>query len=65
MVNLENKLKNLLKERENIIMEINELQKSLEQRNARLIQISGSLNTLQELIDETNKLDESIDSKNK
>lgn len=56
MSNLENKLKAILEERETLLMEINELHKALSQREERIIQISGSINTLQELINEENEI---------
>lgn len=54
MNNLENKLKAILEERETLIAEVNELHKALSQREERLIQISGSIITLQELLNEEN-----------
>lgn len=58
MNNLENKLKSILEERETLVAEVNELHKALSQREERLIQISGSIITLQELINEENNKEE-------
>lgn len=58
MNNLENKLKSILEERETLIAEVNELHKALSQREERLIQISGSIITLQELLNEENNKEE-------
>lgn len=49
---LEEKLKSLLEERETIISEMNEIQNAYNIRQQRLIEIIGSIKTLQELIDE-------------
>ena len=54
MNKFEEKLKALLGERETIISELNEIQTAFEVRQQRLIEISGSIKTIQELLDEEN-----------
>lgn len=55
MAKFEEKIRTLVEERETIINELGELQKAYEIRQKRLIEISGSLHTLNELIEEDKK----------
>ena len=55
---IDEKLKNLLAERETIITEMEELQKAFAARQQRIIEIAGSNKVIQELINEDN--DENI-----
>ncbi len=55
---IDEKLKNLLAERETIITEMEELQKAFAARQQRIIEIAGSIKVIQELINEDN--DENI-----
>ena len=50
-MNIEEKLKSILEERETIITEMEEIQKAYNIRQQRLIEISGSIKTLNELLD--------------
>ena len=52
MNRVENKIKTLLAERETIISEINEIKKAFDARQQRLVEIMGSIKTLQELLNE-------------
>lgn len=52
MSKYEDKLKSLLGERETIISEMNEIRKAFDVRQQRLIEIAGSIQTLQELLSE-------------
>lgn len=54
MNKVEEKMKSLLSERETIIAEMNELKRAYDIRQQRLIEITGSINTLQEIVDEEN-----------
>lgn len=49
---IDEKLKNLLAERETIITEMEELQKAFAARQQRIIEIAGSIKVIQELINE-------------
>lgn len=49
---IDEKLKNLLAERETIITEMEELQKAFAVRQQRIIEIAGSIKVIQELINE-------------
>ena len=60
MSKFEEKLKTLLSERETIITELSEISKAYEVRQQRLIEIAGSIKTLQELMNEENDNDEEI-----
>lgn len=51
---IDEKLKNLLAERETIINEMEELQKAFAARQQRIIEIAGSIKIIQELINEEN-----------
>lgn len=62
MNKFEEKLKTLLGERETIISEMTEIQKAFDIRQERLIEIAGSIKTLQELINDENN--EEIDEEN-
>lgn len=55
MKSIDEKLKNLLAERETIIAEMEELQKAFAARQQRIIEIAGSVKVIQELINEENK----------
>lgn len=52
MNKIEEKIKTLLSERETIVNEMTELKKAFDIRQQRLIEIAGSINTLQELLSE-------------
>lgn len=54
MSNIETKIKQLLEERETIINEMAEIKKAYEIRQQRIIEIAGSVKTLQELIADDN-----------
>lgn len=54
---IDEKLKNLLAERETIIAEMEELQKAFAARQQRIIEIAGSIKVIQELISEENDED--------
>ena len=54
MKSIDEKLKNLLAERETIINEMEELQKAFAARQQRIIEIAGSIKIIQELINEEN-----------
>ncbi len=54
---IDEKLKNLLAERETIIAEMEELQKAFAARQQRIIEIAGSIKVIQELINEENDED--------
>lgn len=49
---IDEKLKNLLAERETLITEMEELQKAFAARQQRIIEIAGSIKVIQELINE-------------
>lgn len=55
MKSIDEKLKNLLAERETIIAEMEELQKAFAARQQRIIEIAGSVKVIQELINEENE----------
>lgn len=55
MKSIDEKLKNLLAERETIITEMEELQKAFAARQQRIIEIAGSVKVIQELINEENE----------
>ena len=52
MTRLEEKLRTLLEERETLISEMSEIQKSFDIRQQRLIEIAGGIKTIQELIND-------------
>lgn len=52
MKSIDEKLKNLLAERETLIAEMEELQKAFAARQQRIIEIAGSIKVIQELINE-------------
>ena len=52
MNKIEEKIKALLSERETLIDEMTEIKKAFDARQQRLIEIAGSINTLQELLNE-------------
>ena len=52
MKSIDEKLKNLLAERETLIAEMEELQKTFAARQQRIIEIAGSIKVIQELINE-------------
>lgn len=56
-MNLEAKLKQLLEERENLLVEMDEIQKAYSLRQQRLIELVGAIKTVQELMqpEETDK----------
>lgn len=54
MKQIEEKLKNILEERETIISELEQLQNVFNMKQQRLIELSGSIKTLQELLDVEN-----------
>lgn len=54
---IDEKLKNLLAERETIITEMEELQKAFAARQQRIIEIAGSIKVIQELINEDSNED--------
>lgn len=49
-MNLEAKLKQLLEERENLLVEMDEIQKAYNLRQQRLIELVGAIKTVQELM---------------
>lgn len=55
MTKFEEKIKTLVEERETIINELSELQQAYNVRQKRLLEIAGSLHTLNELLEEYNK----------
>lgn len=65
MKNIEEKLKTLLGERETIMSEMEELQKAFAARQQRLIEITGSLKVIQELIDEDKESEEKTSKSDK
>jgi hypothetical protein len=52
MSKLENKLTSLIEERETIITEMTEIKKAYDIRQQRLIELAGSIKTIQELLNE-------------
>lgn len=62
---IDEKLKNLLAERETIINEMEELQKAFAARQQRIIEIAGSIKIIQELINEENDKKETSKSDKK
>lgn len=54
---IDEKLKNLLSERETTLAEMNELEKAYNIRQKRIIEISGAIKVIQELINEDTKVD--------
>ena len=52
MTRLEEKLRTLFEERETLISEMSEIQKSFDIRQQRLIEIAGGIKTIQELIND-------------
>lgn len=54
---IDEKLKNLLSERETTLAEMNELEKAYNIRQKRIIEISGAIKVIQELINEDTKID--------
>jgi hypothetical protein len=58
MNKFEEKLKTLLGERETIVQEMNELEQAYNIRHQRLIEIAGSIKTLQELMSDEEKENE-------
>ena len=65
MKSIDEKLKNLLAERETIINEMEELQKAFAARQQRIIEIAGSIKLIQELINEENDKKETGESDKK
>lgn len=65
MKSIDEKLKNLLAERETIINEMEELQKAFAARQQRIIEIAGSIKIIQELINEENNKKETSKSDKK
>lgn len=65
MKSIDEKLKNLLAERETIINEMEELQKAFAARQQRIIEIAGSIKIIQELINEGNDKKETSKSDKK
>lgn len=65
MAKFEEKIRTLVEERETIINELGELQKAYDIRQKRLIEIAGSLHTLNELIEEDKKENNGDESSNK
>lgn len=57
MNKVEKKLKTLLEERETLIAEMSEIKNAFDIRQQRLIEIAGSIKTLQELINDDKKED--------
>lgn len=57
MNKLEEKTKSLLEERETILTEMSELKKAFDIRQQRLLEIAGSIKTLQELAMDDEKKD--------
>lgn len=58
-MNIETKLKQLLEERENLLVEVDEIQKAYNIRQQRLIELVGAIKTLQELVQSNNTAEES------
>ena len=54
---IQNKLENLLKEKDQIISEIQQLQQAYNVRYKRLIEINGSLEILNDLLPENNDIE--------
>ena len=65
MAKFEEKIRALVEERETISNELGELQKAYDVRQKRLIEIAGSLHTLNELIEEDKKENNGDESSNK
>ena len=70
MNKLEEKLKTLLEERETIIAEMAEIKQAYDIRQQRIIEIAGSIKTLQELINDnqnenTNEMNEDVSTTEK
>ena len=65
MKSIDEKLKNLLAERETKINEMEELQKAFAARQQRIIEIAGSIKIIQELINEENDKKETSKSDKK
>lgn len=65
MTRLEEKLKSLLEERETLIVEMSEIQKSFDIRQQRIIEIAGSIKTIQELINEEQSTDDTTETDKK
>ena len=65
MKSIDEKLKNLLAERETIINEMEELQKAFAARQQRIIESAGSIKIIQELINEENDKKETSKSDKK
>lgn len=65
MAKFEEKIRTLVEERETIINELGELQKAYDIRQKRLIEIAGSLHTLNELIEEDKKENNGDETSNK
>ena len=61
---IEEKIKSLLEERETISYELNELQQAITLRRDKIIEINGSIKTLQELLNNLNQSDEKIQNEN-
>ena len=61
---IEEKIKSLLEERETISYELNELQQSITLRRDKIIEINGSIKTLQELLNNLNQSDEKTQDEN-
>lgn len=57
MNKLEEKMKQLLSERETIMSEMSEIKKAFDLRQDRLIEIIGSIKTLEELLNDEKKDD--------
>lgn len=51
--NIETKLQTLNEERETIVLEMDEIQKAYNMRQQRLIEIIGSIKTLEELLNDS------------
>lgn len=58
-MNVEDKLKQLLEERENLLVEVDEIQKAYNIRQQRLIELVGAIKILQELIQSNDSIKES------
>lgn len=61
---IEEKIKSLLEERETISYELNELQQAITLRRDKIIEINGSIKTLQELLNNLNQSDEKTQNEN-
>lgn len=61
---IEEKIKSLLEERETISYELNELQQAITLRRDKIIEINGSIKTLQELLNSLNQSDEKTQDEN-